>query len=178
LLNANKRPIIYLICLMPFLPSLSHAQSSDSLFANRPLSSINVGLLGDASYLSFSYELVLYNHPYYFFTAELGIGYNRAGNICLPLFCSSKETVLTVPAHFTANFGDGKHFLEVGFGVTRFFGDSNYDFLGYPQLGYRYMPTEPYNPNFKFFFQLAHLFGVHPVDAYFSYIGLSIGFSF
>lgn len=177
-LNANKWRTIGLISLLVLLASLSHTQSNDSLFADRPLRSINVGLLGDASHISVSYEQIFFNKPYFFYTAEVGFGYNRDGNICVPIFCTGKEILLTVPFHLTANFGNGNHFLEMGMGATKIFGDTPYGFFLFPQLGYRYMPSEPFSPNVKAYFQLFEFMGFDLDEVFYSPIGVSIGLSF
>ncbi|MCF8237414.1 MAG: hypothetical protein K9I85_04605 [Saprospiraceae bacterium] len=147
----------------------------------KPENTINIGLLGDVSIVSISYERLFCVRPDHFLTIKAGLGFNQAPIWrILPQLHPSDNVVrnfLTIPHHFTSNYGRGKHFGEIGLGGTLLTGNTGPFYTIYPIVGYRYMPLEMDAICFRIFamypFSLNQNAGVWGFP-----IGLSLGGTF
>ncbi len=138
----------------------------------RPVNSISLNLLGDASLMSLHYERLILITQDFILSIKFGLGYNQEFQI----FGSSPENFLTVPHHVTGNWGEGRSFFELGLGGTIIAGDINQDYLFYPIIGYRLLPLKTNAFNIR-------IFGIIPfyrleTEIYLSRIGLSMGVFF
>ena len=143
-----------IIALLLFNSIFSHSQDSTEPIDTRLLNSIYVNLLGDASIISINYERLLIASPNSFFSSKLGIGYNEEFELCIFGPCSDQKKFLTIPHHFTVNFGKGKHFFEFGFGGTGIIGNPNQPYVFYPMVGYRLLPKQSKKLHFRIYGQI------------------------
>jgi len=149
---------------------------------NRPLNNISLNLLGDASILSINYEKQYLVRKSFILTTKFGLGYNQEFRLCVFGPCSSPaENYVTIPHHFTANFGKKRSFFEFGLGGTLlFYGETSVPYIFYPIIGYRFLPLKSNNLNFRLYFlppiQFDDPFG-HP-EIILVPVGASIGISF
>lgn len=154
---------------------------SSTLFAQdneRPLNSIQVNLLGDASIISINYDKQFLISPTFILSSKFGLGYNEEFQICIFGPCSSPpEKYLTIPHHITGNIGKGKHFFEFGLGGTIISGNTNQNYFLYPIVGYRVLPLNSNKVNFRVFGQIPFS-GLETEDILFIPFGLSLGISF
>jgi hypothetical protein len=138
--------IIIVICSACLL-----GQNYSGLFSSRPRNNIYLNLLGDASIISINYERLFVSTPSTFLSGKLGIGYNEEFQLCIFGPCSSPpDKYLTIPHHFTCNYGlrESIHFLEFGFGGTLINGNEYYlDLI----IGYRIQPKNSNKLNFRIF---------------------------
>ena len=89
------------------------AQNQEEIVDARPLNSINLNLLGDASLISINYERQFLVSPAFILSSKLGLGYNFEF-----IIFGNPEHYLTIPHHITGNIGKGRHFFEFGLGGT------------------------------------------------------------
>ena len=149
----------------------------------RPLKNINLNLLGDASIISINYEKQYLVGETFILSTKFGLGYNQEFKLCFFGPCSSPpENYLTIPHHFTLNFGNSRSFFEFGLGGTILSGETNQPYILYPIIGYRFLPLQSYQLNFRLYFQpplprIGENDIGHPDIAYIP-LGLSIGTSF
>ena len=92
------------------------AQETIESASSRPLNSIYINLLGDASIISFNYERIFLINKTFFISSKLGLGYNEQFQLCIWGPCSAPERYLTIPHHISLNIGNGRHFFEIGIG--------------------------------------------------------------
>jgi len=154
---------------------------SSTLFAQdneRPLNSIQINLLGDASIISINYDKQFLISPTFILSSKLGLGYNEEFQLCIFGPCSSPpEKYLTIPHHITGNVGKGRHFFEFGLGGTIIIRDTNQNYFLYPIVGYRILPLNSNKVNFRVFGQIPFT-GLETEDIIFIPFGLSLGISF
>ena len=149
---------------------------------DRPLNNISLNLLGDASILSINYEKQYLVRKVFILTTKFGLGYNQEFRLCVFGPCSSPaENYVTIPHHFTANFGNKRSFFEFGLGGTiLLYGVTSDPYIFYPIIGYRFLPLKSNNLNFRLYFlppiQFDGPFG-HTEIAFIP-CGVSIGISF
>lgn len=154
------------------------AQNQKELVNTRPLNSISLNLLGDASIISLNYERQFLVSPTFILSSKLGFGYNEEFQLCISGPCSSApEMYLTVPHHITVNIGKGRHFFEFGLGGTIINGNTTQPYLLYPIVGYRILPLRSNKINIRIF-GLLPFSGLETDDILFIPFGLSIGESF
>lgn len=154
------------------------AQGSDTAVPTRPLNSLSINFLGDASLISFAYERQYILKENFLLTSKLGVGYNSEVSFCIFGSCNGAENkYVTIPHHITGNWGKGRHFLEFGFGGTYVAGNTNYPYVAYPLLGYRILPLKKDKMNFRIYSSYPFN-GNDILDYYFAIIGLSFGVSF
>jgi hypothetical protein len=164
-------------CLFLILFNLFNCLSAQQRDENvqRPLNSINLNLLGDASIISINYDRMHVISPTFLLSTKIGMGYNEEFQLCIFGPCPAPYSYFTLPHHVTANFGRKKHFFEIGLGATVVSGITDVPYSVYPLAGYRFMPLNSGNLNFR-------LYGLVPIrepdDYLVSPIGLSVGMSF
>lgn len=141
----------------------------------RPLQSISLNILGDASIVSLNFESLFLVKEKSFFTGKIGIGYNVV--ISTQFFIPIMTPLATIPHHITYNYGRQKHFLELGAGGTLFMHGGTGNYIAYPIIGYRLQPLEASRWNFRIYGQFPLIdFTEKDVVAY--PFGLSAGFCF
>ena len=151
-----------------------------ALFAQnneRPLNSIQINLLGDASIISINYDKQFLISSTFILSGKLGLGYNEEFKLCIWGPCSPPEKYMTIPHHITGNIGKGRHFFEFGLGRTVINGNTNQNYLLYPIVGYRILPLNSSKLNFRIFGQIPFS-GLETEDIIFIPFGLSLGISF
>ena len=154
---------------------------------NRPLKSIGLNFLGDASIISINHEKLYLVGKSNILSTKLGLGYNQ--EFCISFYsgqCSPIEDYLTIPHHFTANIGKKRSFFEFGLGGTMISGKTNWPggpYILYVIIGYRFLPLLSNKFNFRIYCQPPIPIG--KVDNDFSLpdfiyipLGLNIGISF
>ena len=142
---------------------------------------LNMNFLGDASIISVNYDRLYLIKPTFILTGKLGLGITKE----ITLFGGKGDNYLTIPHHFTGNFGKGRNFLELGIGGTFVGGKSYIDYIVYPLIGYRLLARKSDQVNFRIFTQIPLVFGANYLFEYlwvgnvpFIPFGLSIGKSF
>lgn len=168
---------LYVILLF-FSYTYVSAQEINDTCRLRPLSSINLSILGDASLISLSYERIYSIKPNLHLSAKLGVGYNEEFNICIYSPCPEPHKYTTIPHHVTCNIGFSKHFFEVGLGGTVIMGKKTQPYILYPILGYRFQTLKK-KLNFRIFVEYPFS-GVETddIDILFIPVGISIGETF
>ncbi len=135
-----KRVLMVVLCSCYYWAA--EAQSDPVILESIPNNTINIGLLGDASIVSISYERLFHIRPNHFLTGKAGIGFNQEDDFCILPNISPCDNVvrnfLTIPHHVTSNYGRGKHFGEIGLGGTLLTGNAGPFYMIYPIVGYRY----------------------------------------
>ena len=170
-----KKTLFFLLFVMPGL--FLFAQGNyDSTYA-RPVNSINLSFLGDASLISINYERRFLVSHKFILSSKLGFGFNRELRICPFGPCPPTETYATIPHHITGNLGNGPHFFEFGLGGTIITGNKTQPYLLYPIVGYRILPLSSDKVNFRVFAQIPFS-GLETDDITFVPLGLSVGVSF
>jgi hypothetical protein len=153
------------------------AQTTDLELNTRPLNNINLNFLGDASLFSLNYERQFVITPKLILSSKLGLGYNEEFQICIWGPCSPPESYITIPHHFTSNFGKGRHFFEFGVGGAVILGKTEHPYLLYPIAGYRFLPLKSDRLNFRVFGHVPFS-GLDLNDFMFVPFGVNIGYSF
>ncbi len=171
------RKILLLTAILLIAKTSLFAQTQEEIIAPRPLNSINLNLLGNASLISIDYERQFIIRPTLILSGKLGIGYNEEFMLCIYGECPSPDTYLTIPHHVTGNIGKGKHFFEFGIGGAIINGNTTRPYLLYPIIGYRFLPLKSKKINFRIFGQIP-LSGFDVGGVIFSPIGLNLGISF
>jgi hypothetical protein len=146
-----------------------------------------LNFFGDASTASYNYERLVRINPHFLLTGKIGIGWRREDeSYILP----AANHYLTMPYHVTANLGGGRHFFELGLGMTsdlahRIIKGSSGNFYNYTFkysiVGYRFQPFRSDKTTFRIYFH--HEFGRRKPEypgSYYSMIpiGISFGKSF
>lgn len=140
----------------------------------RPLNSINLNFLGDASIISLHFERLFPVNTSWLISGKLGVGYNEEFQLCLFGSCGPKRSYVTLPHHITAVYGKNRHFVETGLGGTYLFGDTEQNYFVYPIIGYRFMSRGPDKIIFRIFVQVPFS-GLDTEDIVFVPVGVSIG---
>ena len=129
------------------------AQNIEESPVNRPRNNIYLSTLGaDLTIVSINYERLFFIRPKFFFTGELGIGYNKEMDIGIAYSSSNQfqnAQYLTIPHHITMNVGKRKSFLEFGIGGTGIIGNAKQNYYWYPIIGYRLHPFKSKKANFR-----------------------------
>jgi len=165
--------------------TIAFVLSSVTLFAQknldstiiRPINSFSINMFGSASITNFGYERLFMNKPSFFLTGKVGFGLNQEFKICVFGPCDKPDMYFTIPHHITANFGKGKHFLEIGAGGTFILGNIAEHYQVYPILGYRFQPLNSKKINFRIF-GCYPLIQMHDKNILFIPVGLSVGYCF
>ena len=173
---------LILVTLQLYTSILLYAQKQEEIINTRPLNSISLNLLGDASIVSLNYERQFLISPSFILTSKLGSGYNEENqlSICFSGSCPpspSPERYFTIPHHITGNLGKGRHFFEFGLGGTFILGNTTQPYLLYPIVGYRILPLQSDKINFRVF-SLIPFSGLYTDDIVFIPLGLNLGISF
>jgi hypothetical protein len=153
------------------------AQVSIESDGSRPLNSIYISILGDASIFSFNYERVFLVNKNFIISSKLGLGYNKELDFCIWGTCPPPTRYLTIPHHITGNVGMGRHFFEFGLGGTLIKDIKTQPYIFYPILGYRIFPLKSNKINFRVFGQVPFS-GLNIDEIIFVPLGLSLGVSF
>lgn len=148
------------------------AQNQEEIVDARPLNSINLNLLGDASLISINYERQFLVSPAFILSSKLGLGYNFEF-----IIFGNPEHYLTIPHHITGNIGKGRHFFEFGLGGTIINGNTTQPYILYPIVGYRILPLKSNEITFRIFGQIPFS-GIETDDILFIPFGLNLGVSF
>ena len=143
----------------------------------RPLNSIYIGILGDASIISFNYERIFLINSNFMISSKLGLGNNKQLQFCISGPCSPPARFLTIPHHITGNIGLGRHFFEFGLGGTLIKEIKTQPYIFYPIFGYRVLPLNSNKITFRIFGQIPFS-GLGTDEIIFVPIGLSLGVSF
>lgn len=167
---------IFLLTILLIMRTIVSAQNHEERIDARPLNSININLIGDASLISINYERQYFISPTFILTGKLGFGYNEEFQLCFFGECGPAEKYLTIPHHITANLGKGRHFFEFGLGGTIICGNTSQPYFLYPMVGYRLLPLESNRINFRIFGQIPFS-GFDTDDIIFFPFGLNLGIS-
>jgi hypothetical protein len=157
--------------------NLLNAQISKERLEKRPVKNVNFNFVGDASHFSLNFERQYLIHQNFIISQKIGIGYNEKFQVCLFGHCDDFIRYLTIPHHVSMNVGKSRHFLEMGIGGTFLYGNTTQPYLVYPILGYRFLPIEKDNVNFRIFTHLPFT-GKYAEDILFIPFGISLGVSF
>ena len=136
----------------------------------KPKNSLNINLLGDASFASINFEHFFIAKERFVLTGKAGIGYNKKTSSCVSEPCIPAQTYLTIPHHITANFGKEGKFLEFGLGGTVI--NTSQRYILFPLIGYRFLPLKSSRVNYRIYFYIP-LYNVEDVPV--SPVGLNIG---
>ncbi|MEZ4826274.1 MAG: hypothetical protein R3C61_08265 [Bacteroidia bacterium] len=168
---------ILFVTVQLFVSTILLAQNEDgNQLPQRPLNSISLNMLGDASAFSIQYERLFTVTSNLFLSGKLGLGYNEEFIFCFFSPCTP-EKYLTLPHHITGNIGSGRNFFEFGFGGTILYGNTTEPYFFYPMAGYRLIPLSKNKLNFRILLQVP-VTGFNGHDILFSPIDLSLGFCF
>ena len=159
--------------LLLFLIFFVSVQASADSLSYQPRTNLSIDLLCNASLISLNYELVTRLNKNLTFTGKHGLGYNQEFQICYGT-CPPSENILTIPYHFTLNFGKRIKYLEIGMGATYLEGFTVQPYIIYAVLGFRYLPLSPQKLSDGFFFQYP-LSGLFTQDIIFVPIGINFG---
>lgn len=168
---------VILSFILIFTRVVLFAQDAIESASSRPLNSIYINLLGDASIISFNYERIFLINKTFFISSKLGLGYNEQFQLCIWGPCSAPERYLTIPHHISLNIGNGRHFFEIGIGGTLIKDIKTQPYIFYPIVGYRIMPLKSNKINFRLFGQIPFS-GLNIDNILFIPFGLSLGVSF
>lgn len=158
--------------------SSSLGQIQENELKIRPLNSIYINLLGDASLISINYDRLYRLSPSFMISSKLGLGYNESFRISFFGIKPPWNKYTTIPHHITGNIGENRVFFEFGFGGTAIFGKTTQPYITYPIVGYRIMPYKSNRLNFRIFAQVPLTRKYIVDDIIFSPLGSSLGISF
>jgi hypothetical protein len=163
---------LLLLLILAFSGQVTEAKTNPYL---RPRNNFNLSLFGDASVLSVNYERLFSNNRKFFLAGNAGIGYSLS--MGLPV---KNTSLLSLPMHFTGNYGERKHFFEFGLGGTLlFYGDFKFwDYCIYPQVGYRFQPIKKDRFSFRFYVGYPVTDKIDMDNYWFFPVGISMGFCF
>lgn len=171
----NLTRIFLALILLISVSNIDGQNTIDSI-KTRPLNSLNINILGDASIFSAHFEKLFPLKGNFLIAGKLGVGYNEELVICVFGNCSPPEKYFTVPHHITLNYGRKKHFIEVGLGGTLLVGNTE-QYLFYPILGYRFLPLKTNKINFRVFGEVP-ISDWEKINVIFIPFGISVGLSF
>src|SRR5690606_7219041 len=121
----------------------------------RPLNTLNISILGDASAVAINYEKLFLVNKAFIISSKLGIGYNEELRFCFFGQCTTPvKQFFTLCHHITGDYGKGRYFYEFALGGTIVIGNTTRPYLFYPTLGYRYLPVSPRKSNFRVYGQI------------------------
>ena len=167
-----RKQILILVILILIVRTTLFAQNNE-----RPLNSIQINLLGDASIISINYDIQFLISSTFILSGKVGLGYNQELELCFSGSCPSPKNFTTLPHHITGNIGKGRHFFEFGIGGTVIVGNTKQIYFLYPMIGYRILPLNSGKLNFRIFGQIPFS-GLGADDILFVPFGLSVGRSF
>lgn len=133
---------ILLIVVASYHSVILSAQDIISSPRTRALNNLNIGLLGEASVLSLSYERLFILTPGLLLSAEVGVGFNKEFELCIFGPCEAPQSYAVFPHHLTLNIGRRKNHLELGVGGGRVSSIASKGYVVFPIIGYRHQPTE------------------------------------
>lgn len=167
------------VCIPFFaLISLMVQSQENKLEIKRPVNTIGVSVFGDASIISANYERLFYVDSNIVLTGKVGVGRNEEFQICFSGLCANPpERYLTLPHHFTANFGKNRNYLELGLGGTQFFQNKYEAYVLYALMGYRFIPRKRNNLSFRIHVDIP-LSGLKTIDILYVPGGINPAFSF
>lgn len=171
----RKTDLLYIAGLL--VASVGFAQPPVDYLQQRPLNSISLGLLGDASLISVQYERLFVVSRHLVISGKIGFGYNEEYYLFCFGPCGPPNRYLTIPHHITGNLGEGAHFLEFGIGGTLINGETTQPYMIYPIIGYRILPLKSGRLNFRIFGEIP-FYGIEAEDILFIPGGFSLGISF
>ncbi|MBX3043301.1 MAG: hypothetical protein KIT33_13765 [Candidatus Kapabacteria bacterium] len=151
-------------------------QINSNVIFERPLNSINLNFLGDASLISFNYERAYFFSQNFFIATRIGIGVNTDFRFCIGS-CPPQDSYTTIPHGITASIGKERHYFEMGMGGTYINGNEIESYLLYPIIAYRIHPMISKDYNFRIYIQFP-IAGEAAGSIVFIPIGLSFGLSF
>lgn len=160
------------LLLLTALPITVLAGSNPYL---RPRHNINLNLFGDASIVSVNYEQLFANNRKFFIAGNIGAGYSES--MGLP---NKNTSLLALPMHVTANYGERQHYLEMGLGGgILFYGDFQYwDYTIFPMVGYRLQPRKKDKFSFRVYAGYPVTDKIDMDNYWFFPVGISVGFCF
>lgn len=165
---------IFILC---FILTFGHqllAQTENKTDLLLKRNNINFNMFGDASLISVNYERLFDLSPSIFLSGSIGAGYNAAFSLCF-LGCGSKpKRFLTLPHHFTVNFGKDRDFFELGIGGTIMVGNTSEHYFLYPMLGFRVQPNKSGKGTIRLYGSVPFT-GIDTEDIFWVPIGISIG---
>ena len=130
--------------------------------------------------MSLHYGKLLQRTMHFFLTAEARLGYyiDPYAILSEPLIGKTHNNFLMIPNHITANFGGGKHYLEVGVGGTIVAANVDKNYWLYGIVGYRMQPFQSKKFMMRVFFNFPTTdFELSSKDVVFLYAGFSLGLS-
>jgi len=141
----------------------------------RPGNNASISLFGGASIISINYERLFANNRKFFLAGNIGLGYSESMD--LP---NKNTSLLSIPLHFTGNYGGRKHYFEFGLGGTLLlYGKFIYwDYCIFPMVGYRFHPLKKDKFSFRVFagYPVTEKIDIH--NYWFFPVGVSLGFCF
>lgn len=148
------------------------------ILEDRGLNNVYINLLGDMSHISINYERLFPLNEQQMFSAKIGLGYNEEFTLCFMGSCGNDLKFITIPHHFTFNYGNGRHYGEFGLGGTLVLGETINPYAVYPIIGYRIWPFNKLKMNFRVYAQYP-LNGIENLEPIlFIPIGFSMGITF
>ena len=157
----------------------SNTAAARSASTERPVNTVFLNFLGDATIASLNYERLFPTESEHFFLAAgLGVGVNTF----VTLHSGEGESFTldnfaVIPHHMTGNIGGGRHFFEAGLGGAFIGSPGGQPYLSYILMGYRFMALKSNRISGRVYasypFQKLEKFDVIYVPA-----GISIGWSF
>lgn len=168
--------LIVLVSLL-LIGTSAQSQQKKEIQPDPLLNSLQFNFAGDASMFALQYDRLYPVGRSLKWSAKLGFGVNEEFDLCIWGNCDEPETYITLPHHFTAIIGSGRHTLELGLGGTLLIGNTTQPYFFYPMFGYRLLALESKRFTMRVFVQ-APLSGFSTDDILFSPIGLSLGFGF
>lgn len=172
-LKAIRIRRITLTLLFAIYSTFLFAQNKRDTINIRPLNNYNLNILGEASLISFNYERLILINSGFFFSGQLGIGYNET---FLLFGGRSPEKSAVISHHITGNLGKRRHFLEFGLSGAIITGKTNEHYLLGPIVGYRLQPLKSNRVNLRIFGNIP-VIGIETDITYFPF-GLSTGVCF
>lgn len=160
------------ILLFVLLPTIGFWQKNKDTLGRR-LNHINFNLGGDGALLGLVYE---HFQPVnnIFLSSKIGVGYQENFRFSGP----PKKQFLTIPHHYTVNFGKKEIFFEAGLGGTLLFGPADIPYLVYPTLGIRTLPLSRTNrSNLRLYLNIPFSESFWD-DIFFIPLGISFGYNF
>ncbi|WP_320053680.1 hypothetical protein [uncultured Acetobacteroides sp.] len=172
-----KKTYLFLLC---FFASISLvAQNTTGSNNIIPRSGVYANFLGDASVVSINYERIFPFSSTMFLTGKVGVGYNEDYHLHIAEWGNSNyspDKFITFTHHITANLGKKKFYFELGLGGTIVGGNTKYNYLLYPIIGYRLQPLKSNKVNFRVF-SCVPIAPFRYTSIWFSPIGVSVGLS-
>jgi hypothetical protein len=163
-----------------FLYLTSYTQPQPDSTTKLTNSTIYLGFNTEGANVSLHYGKLLRRSKHFFLTAEAGLGYyiNPYALLLQPLIGKKQYVYLMIPHHITANFGGGKHYLEVGVGGSIVAANVDKNYWLYGIVGYRMQPFKSKKFMMRVFCNLPTTdFELSSKDVVFLPAGFSLGIS-